>query len=82
MGISLGIKSGLIFALMSGEDNPLIDRFAEKMNVIDIYKGCKDKAAALKNFAQKYNLELEQVCFMGDDVNDVSALELAGLAAA
>jgi 3-deoxy-D-manno-octulosonate 8-phosphate phosphatase (KDO 8-P phosphatase) len=81
MGISLGVKSGLIFALISGEDNPLIDRFARKMNIVDIYKGCKDKAAALRDFAQKYNLELQQVCFMGDDVNDVSALELAGLAA-
>lgn len=81
MGISLGVKSGLIFALISGEDNPLIDRFAKKMCIVDIYKGCKDKASALINFAQKYNLELEQVCFMGDDVNDTSALELAGLAA-
>lgn len=81
MGISLGVKSGLIFALISGEDNPLIDRFAKKMCIVDIYKGCKDKALALRNFAQKYNLELEQVCFMGDDVNDASAMELAGLAA-
>jgi 3-deoxy-D-manno-octulosonate 8-phosphate phosphatase (KDO 8-P phosphatase) len=81
MGISLGVKSGLIFALISGEDNPLIDRFARKMDIVDIYKGCKDKAAALRDFAQKYNLELQHVCFMGDDVNDVSALELAGLAA-
>lgn len=81
MGISLGVKSGLIFALISGEDNPLIDRFARKMHIVDIYKGCKDKAWALRDFAQKYNLELQQVCFMGDDANDATALELAGLAA-
>jgi 3-deoxy-D-manno-octulosonate 8-phosphate phosphatase (KDO 8-P phosphatase) len=81
MGISLGVKSGLIFALISGEDNPLIDRLARKMHIIDVYKGCKNKALALRDFAQKHNLELQQVCFMGDDVNDVSALELAGLAA-
>ena len=82
MGISIGVKSGLIFALISGEDNPLIDRYATKMGIIDTYKGCKDKASALKNFAQKYNLPLQQVCFMGDDINDASAMELAGLAAA
>ncbi len=82
MGISLGLKSGLIFALISGEDNPLVDRYAKKMGIVDIYKGCKDKASALKNFAQKHDLKLEQVCFMGDDINDVPALELAGFAAA
>lgn len=82
MGISTGIKSGLTFALISGEDTPLIDRYAGKMKITAIYKGCKDKASALKDFAQKHNLPLEQICFMGDDINDVSAMELAGLAAA
>jgi 3-deoxy-D-manno-octulosonate 8-phosphate phosphatase (KDO 8-P phosphatase) len=82
MGISLGSKAGLIFALISGENNLLIDRFAEKMHIVDIYKGCKDKSAALISFAEKYNFNLEEVCFMGDDVNDVSALEIAGLPAA
>ncbi len=82
MGISLGKKAGLIFALISGEDTPLIDRYAEKMGICDIYKGCKDKATALRHFAQKHGLDLEQISFMGDDVNDMPALELAGLAAA
>ncbi len=82
MGISLGRKAGLIFALISGENSPLVDRFADKMGIADVYKGCKDKAAALRSFAQKHSLDLSQVCFMGDDVNDLTALELAGLAAA
>lgn len=81
MGISLGKKVGLIFAFISGEDTPLIDRYAKKMGIIDVYKGCRDKAAALRDFAQKHNLELAQICFMGDDVNDLPALELAGLSA-
>jgi 3-deoxy-D-manno-octulosonate 8-phosphate phosphatase (KDO 8-P phosphatase) len=82
MGISLASKAGIIFALISGEDNILIDRFAEKMKIVDTYRGTKDKAAALISFAKKNKLELNQICFMGDDVNDISALELAGLSAA
>ncbi len=81
MGMSLGRKAGLVFALISGESSPLVDRFAEKMGIIDIYKGCKDKSAALRTFAEKYNFDMSEVCFMGDDVNDVLALELAGLSA-
>ena len=80
MGISLGKKRGLLFAIISGEDSPFLDRFAKKMDIVDVYKGCKDKAAALRDFARKHYLDLEQVCFVGDDVNDVPALELAGLA--
>lgn len=82
MGVSLGRKAGLIFTLISGEDNILIDRFAQKMGIADIYKGCKDKAAALHSFAEKHRLDFSEICFMGDDVNDLKALALAGLSAA
>jgi 3-deoxy-D-manno-octulosonate 8-phosphate phosphatase (KDO 8-P phosphatase) len=82
MGISLGRKAGLIFALISGEASPLVDRFAQKMGITDVHKGCKDKAAALRAFAQKHGMDVSSVCFMGDDVNDLPALELAGLSAA
>ena len=82
MGIALATKAGIKFALISGEDNVLVDRFAEKMKIVDVYKGAKDKASALISFAKKNKLELTQVCFMGDDVNDLDALELAGLSAA
>ena len=60
----------------------MVDRFAAKMNLTDITKGCKDKAAALRAFAGRHQLALEEICFMGDDVNDLAAMELAGLAAA
>jgi 3-deoxy-D-manno-octulosonate 8-phosphate phosphatase (KDO 8-P phosphatase) len=82
MGVSLGRKAGVLFALISGEDSPLVDRFAEKMRIADVFKGCKDKASALKMFAQRHGLDMSEVCFVGDDVNDLPAMELAGLAAA
>ena len=79
MGISLGRKAGLIFALASGEDSPLVDRYARKMGIGDVYKGCKDKAAAVREFAQRRELQLSEICFMGDDVNDLPALAIAGV---
>ena len=82
MGISLGRKAGLIFGLISGVNHILIDRFTKKMEIVDCYKGSKDKAGALRSFAENNTLPLTQVCFMGDDVNDLAALELAGLSAA
>jgi 3-deoxy-D-manno-octulosonate 8-phosphate phosphatase (KDO 8-P phosphatase) len=51
------------------------------MSIADITKGCKDKAAALSAFARRQGLEPAEICFMGDDVNDLAAMELAGLAA-
>jgi len=82
MGISLGRKAGLLFALISGEGSPLLGRYADKMGITDVYANCKEKGSALRDFAHRYNLALSEVCFIGDDVNDVPALELAGLAVA
>jgi len=82
MGLSLARKAGITLALVSGEDSPLVDRLATKMSIDDVFKNCKDKAQALRSFAERHNLNLADVCFMGDDVNDLSALEVAGMAAA
>lgn len=82
MGISIGTRNGLKFALISGEDSNLVDRFAEKMHIADVYKGCKDKAAALQDFAKRAGVSLGEICFMGDDVNDLPAMRIAGFSGA
>src|SRR5437879_5993256 len=76
MGVSLARKAGLIVALISGEESPLVDRFAVKMGITDVHKGCKDKSGALREFARRHDLGLEEICFMGDDVNDLGAMAL------
>jgi 3-deoxy-D-manno-octulosonate 8-phosphate phosphatase (KDO 8-P phosphatase) len=82
MGVARGTRAGLVFALVSGEDTPLVDRYAAKMAIRHVYKGCKDKAGAVRDCAARTGLAAHQVAFMGDDVNDLEALALVGLAAA
>jgi 3-deoxy-D-manno-octulosonate 8-phosphate phosphatase (KDO 8-P phosphatase) len=82
MGVSLARKAGLIVALISGEDSPLVDRFAVKMGIVHVEKNCKDKAAALRRFAATAGVALLETCFMGDDVNDLDAMRGAGFSAA
>jgi 3-deoxy-D-manno-octulosonate 8-phosphate phosphatase (KDO 8-P phosphatase) len=82
MGISIGQRAGLRFALVSGEEGVLLDRLVQMLKISDVYRGCKDKAGALRDFANNAGLSLAQVCYMGDDVNDVPAMRLVGLAAA
>ena len=81
MGLSLARKAGMIIALMSGENSPLVDRLAEKFGITDVYKSCKDKASALRAFSVRHTLPLQQICFIGDDVNDLPALAIVGLSA-
>ena len=77
MGVSLARKAGLLVTLISGEESALVDRYAQKMGLTDVAKGCKDKAQALRAFAERNALELREIAFMGDDVNDVAAMAIA-----
>jgi len=52
------------------------------MGIEEVHKGCKDKAAALRVFADRQCIPLDRICFIGDDVNDLSALKIAGIGAA
>jgi 3-deoxy-D-manno-octulosonate 8-phosphate phosphatase (KDO 8-P phosphatase) len=81
MGLSLARKSGMAIALISGENSPLIDRLASKLGIEDVHKDCKDKASALRVFSKRHGLRLDEICFIGDDVNDLPALSVVGLSA-
>jgi 3-deoxy-D-manno-octulosonate 8-phosphate phosphatase (KDO 8-P phosphatase) len=81
MGISRAKRAGTVFALISGEDSPLVGRFARKLDIQDVFVGVRDKAAALRTFADRHAFPLDTICFVGDDVNDLGAMRLAGFAA-
>jgi 3-deoxy-D-manno-octulosonate 8-phosphate phosphatase (KDO 8-P phosphatase) len=81
MGVSLLRRLGIKMALISGEASPLVDLYAKKMHIPFVAKGTRDKAGALGDFAGKYVIPLANTCFFGDDVNDLFAMEIAGLCA-
>jgi 3-deoxy-D-manno-octulosonate 8-phosphate phosphatase (KDO 8-P phosphatase) len=82
MGLSRARKAGLELGLISGEDSVLVDRLASKVGIVNVAKGCKDKGAALQRFADSSGIALRRTAFIGDDVNDLPALAIAGLSVA
>ncbi|HEX3848272.1 MAG TPA: HAD family hydrolase [Steroidobacteraceae bacterium] len=82
MGLSRARQAGLVLGLISGEDSALVDRFARKVGITHVVKGCKDKGAALRSMAEAAGVALARVAYIGDDVNDLSALAIAGWSAA
>lgn len=82
-GVALARKGNLKLALISGESSEsgrlLVQRFADKLGISDVYKGCHDKAAAVTEFAERHGLQLSEICFIGDDVPDLPAMEIVGV---
>ena len=79
MGISLARRLGLRLALISGEDSPLVTRYAEKLRIPFVRKGTRQKADALREFTSQCNVPLDHTAFFGDDLNDLFPMHIAGL---
>lgn len=77
MGISLWIKSGGKFAIISGDSCEAINFLTEKFKLEDSHQGLRfhQKRETLEGVMQKYSLSPEEVCYIGDDVNDIEALK-------
>jgi len=76
MGVSILIKNGINFAIISGETSNILDYFKEKFNLEEIHGGIRQKGIVLKEIMDKYGLKSNEVLYIGDDINDISAMEL------
>ena len=79
MGISLAMRNGLEIALITGRRSEIIHRRAEELVITLLYEGVKDKALQLKQIAAERGISLDEIAYMGDDLNDLPAMVQAGI---
>ena len=78
MGFSLLRKKGIVTGLVTGESVNLNKRRVDKLH-LDIYiPGCKDKLGAVKELCIDYGLSLDEILYIGDDINDLPLLRAVG----
>jgi 3-deoxy-D-manno-octulosonate 8-phosphate phosphatase (KDO 8-P phosphatase) len=82
MGIKLLQKAGLITAIVTQERTRLVARRAEKLAIPELHQGVMDKLSVIRDMAMRHGLSLREVAYIGDDVNDIEALQAVGFSAA
>ncbi|MBQ8919605.1 MAG: HAD-IIIA family hydrolase [Acidaminococcaceae bacterium] len=83
LGITAAKRHGLRVAVITGRKGPIIQYRAEELGIAeDVMSGISAKKQAILALAGKHGLTLEEIAFMGDDLNDLPALLTAGLSAA
>ena len=83
LGITAARRHGLRISVITGRKGPIIQRRTEELGIgEDVMSGISAKKKALQTLAETYNLSMEEIAFMGDDLNDLPALQAAGLSAA
>jgi len=80
-GDGLGLEAlrqlGIEMAVVSTETNPVVETRCKKLQIRCI-SGSNDKATAVKTLCKSLNIALSETCFLGNDRNDLPALNLVG----
>ena len=81
MGFQLLQKTGVKVGILTTEDRELNRRRAKKLGLDFDFHGAKDKLKIVKNLCIKESITLDEVAYIGDDVNCFSLLSHVGIAA-
>ena len=78
MGISMLRKAGIPMVIISTEVNPIVAARCAKLK-LEVLQGIEDKLPAFDKWAAGHGLTIDQVAFVGNDINDLECLQGAGL---
>ncbi len=79
MGNKITQEKGIIVAIITGRKSTIVENRAKELAVGEIHQGITDKACCINELCKKYDCSLSEVAYIGDDINDISVIEMAGV---
>jgi 3-deoxy-D-manno-octulosonate 8-phosphate phosphatase (KDO 8-P phosphatase) len=77
--LQLAIKKGYRVLVISGANSPAVVSRLTKLGLTDILMNIHDKRSVLLQYMNDHNIAKEKILFMGDDIPDFVAMNIAGL---
>lgn len=78
MGITKLRQAGIVVGIITGEDRELVRRRAHKLKLDELHMGISDKLAVVKEICKRRDISLDEVAYIGDDINDVEVIQAVG----
>ncbi len=72
--VKAALHAGYNIAIISGGTNEAVRLRLQQLGINDVYLGAHQKEPVLVEYAEKHNIHLEEILFMGDDIPDISAM--------
>jgi len=80
-GVQLLREKGIEVAILTSENSPIVQRRAEKLGITHVFLGEKEKLKRMQYLCQVLEIDMEEVAYIGDDLNDLELLKVVGLSA-
>ncbi|KMQ51675.1 3-deoxy-D-manno-octulosonate 8-phosphate phosphatase [Chitinispirillum alkaliphilum] len=81
MAVAMLRKAGLEVAILTGENSATVKARAEKLKIPHLFLGEQNKAQRLQELCTQFKIDISEVAYIGDDINDTEVLEMVGLSA-
>ncbi len=81
MGIKLLQRAGVITAIVTQERTKLVAWRGEKLTIPEVHQGVMDKLSLVREMAERHGLTMDEVSYIGDDINDLATLKAVGFSA-
>ena len=79
-GVLFAHRAGIPVGIVTGEVTRVVERRADKLKVDYLFQGVSDKLAVAGRLCRELGISLDNVAYIGDDLNDVELLERVGIA--
>jgi 3-deoxy-D-manno-octulosonate 8-phosphate phosphatase (KDO 8-P phosphatase) len=73
--------TGLPVALLTARTSRIVETRASELRLARVFQGRREKGPALVELCAELHVEPGEAAYMGDDVNDLPAMDLVGLSA-
>ncbi|MBO83170.1 MAG: 3-deoxy-D-manno-octulosonate 8-phosphate phosphatase [Actinobacteria bacterium] len=81
MGINILLRNDIKTIIVTKERSEIVKKWAKDVNIHRVLMGIKNKETVLTKLCKEFNLQPNQIAFIGDDVNDLPLLKLVGISA-
>ena len=78
-GMLLLRDAGVRVCVVTAETSAVVRARMRKLGITDYFPGVKNKLAWLREHSVRWQIEPAQMAYIGDDLNDLEALNVAGL---
>ncbi len=80
--IQFATKRNYIVGIITGGYNPRMEKRAKVLGIQSYFQRSKNKMEDLQKILQSYNLQPEEVVYVGDDIPDLEVMRYVGLSVA
>lgn len=79
--LKTAVDMGYNVCIITGGTNPAVKSRLNGLGITDIYLGAHNKIEQLEEYMEIYEIDKENVLYMGDDIPDFPVMKLVGLPA-